>query len=206
MFTRNHIKTWAAVVLALGLLAGACSSDSTSGASASESDLDSSESSGADSNDSSSSDTADDSASSDNSDDSDNVDDAGGDETPPLVTGEVDCEQIDNALSSAGGLVTGDMALFGNGNNREAQFKEAEATMLALKQQTPELADDVDKTLAGLDAIAGAFEEIGWDTDFMEDPGAAAQVARMAFSDVAVSEMIASVANIGIWIAANCSS
>lgn len=126
------------------------------------------------------------------------------DPVTPVATGEVDCEKLEAALDSAGAMVGGDQSLLGS--NPEQQFAEARATMLALKEQAPEIAADVDQTLAGLAAISDAFAEIGWDTDFESDPAAAVALVQLAFGDPAVAGMMTSTANIGTWLSTNCGS
>ena len=130
--------------------------------------------------------------------------DAAGSTDATSTPGEVDCDTLDAALDSAGAMVGGDPALFGS--SPKQQFEEARTSMLTLKEQVPELASDVDQTLAGLEVISEAYEEIGWDTDFEADPVAAVRLVQLAFSDPAVSGMITSVANIGTWLALNCAS
>ncbi len=196
---------WLSILSILILVAAACSSGSDTEVGQSDSDDSSSDDSSSD--DSSSDDSSsDDSSSDDSASDDSSSDDSGSDDADPAqVRGEVNCDEISDAVSSAGGLVGGDPAFFTAGD-QERQFEEARAIMLALKEQAPEIADDIDKTLAGLEAIGEAFAEIGWDTDFSADPAAAGQLARTAFSDPAVSAMMTSVANIGIWLASNCLS
>ncbi len=208
---------WLSIVLAAALVVTACGSDSSEGTENSSAQTDSDQEGSDDGTASEEADTgstdADDGsaatgdvAGSTDSDEDGSGESASGDadtETTP-TSGEVDCDSIETALDSAGSLVGGDPALFGS--SPEQQFEEARATMLALKEQAPEIASDVDETLAGLEVIADAFEEIGWDTDFESDPVAAVRLVQLAFSDPAVSGMITSVANIGAWLAANCAS
>ena len=137
--------------------------------------------------------------------DSDTSSEAGGDESAPAaVSGDVDCEQITAAVNASGDLVGGDPTLSGEGD-LEQQFEEARATMLALKEQAPEIADEIDQMLAGFDAIGAAFAEVGWDTDFAANPAAAIAFSQAAFSDPAVAGMLTSAASIGVWLASNCS-
>lgn len=214
----NQRFRWSAVVLALSLMASACGGDSNT--SDVESGADQTGSDDAVADDTGSEQASTDSADSTDTDsgaaeadsagapsiDTDSVDASSdsGDATATPVSGELDCDQLDTALDSAGALVGGDPALFGS--SPEQQFEEARATMLVLKEQAPEIASEVDQTIAGLDVIAAAFAEIGWDTDFESDPVAAVRLVQLAFSDPAVSAMIASVASIGAWLASNCSS
>jgi hypothetical protein len=136
--------------------------------------------------------------------DSDTSSEAAGDESAPAAfSGDVDCDQITAAVNASGDLVGGDPTLSREGDP-EQQFEEARATMLALKEQAPEIADEIDQTLAGLDAIGAAFADVGWDTDFASNPAAAVAFSQAAFSDPAVAGMMTSVASIGVWLASNC--
>jgi hypothetical protein len=185
------------IVLAAGLAFTACGSDSSEGTENSSAQADSGQDGAA----------SEETATGSTDSDEDGSGDSSSDDTESEATttsGEVDCDSIDTALDSTGALVGGDPTLFGG--SPEQQFQEARATMLALKEQAPEIADDIDQTLAGLQVIEAAFEEIGWDTDFEADPVAAVAFVQLAFADPAVSAMMTSTANIGAWIAANCAS
>jgi hypothetical protein len=190
---------WLTVFLSAALVMTACSGDSADESESGAAQADSAQTESNDSTDSGQTSTDSEDAGSDGN--------AGSDDSAPepaVTSGEVDCDQLDTALDSAGALVGGDPTVFDS--SPEQQFEEARATMLALKEQAPEIANDIDQTLAGLEAISSAYEEIGWDTDFESDPVAAVRLTQLAFSDPAVSAMITSVANIGTWIAANCAS
>lgn len=191
MTARGRTLRWSSILLATALILAGCGGDSVDGSD----DGAASEEASAASTDSGS-DTDEDESGESSSDDAE--------PEAAAASGEIDCDSIDAAFDSAGAMVGGDPALFGS--SPEQQFEEARATMLALREQAPEIADDIDQTIAGLEVIADAFEEIGWDTDFESDPVAAVRLVQLAFSDPAVSAMMTSTANMGMWLAANCGS
>jgi hypothetical protein len=214
MPTQNPTVKWLALALTMALTITACGGDDSdtvgaAGSDASQEEADNgggSEGSGSDSTSTDDGATTGQDSEGTTEPDPDPGDTGGGDDDadPAAPSGEVDCDEIDAALDSAGAVVGGDPTLFGT--SPQQQFEEARATMLALREQAPDIADDIDGTLAGLEVISNAFDEIGWDTDFESDPAAAVRLVQLAFSDPAVSGMMTSVANIGSWLATNCAS
>jgi len=121
---------------------------------------------------------------------------------PP--SGDVlDCGALDAAVEAAGGLVGGDPTSSGGLDARQ-QFDAARASLLGLKGQAPEIADNVDAAVAGLDAIANVYAEVGWDTDFEADPVAGAQFVQAAFNNPAIPALLTSIPIIALWLEANC--
>lgn len=205
MREKNPRFRWLTVLSILALLVSACGGDSD----ASSDPVDSSEESNVD-------DSGSDAASAEDSSDSssheaDSSDESApdvsgvGDNEPPSGGGELNCEEINDAVNATGDLVGSDPTLTGV-EDREREFANARAMLLELKAQAPEIADDVDQTIEALDVFGEAFAEIGWDTDFTSDPAAAVTFTQKVFSDPAVVGLMTSTANIGLWLASNCSS
>jgi hypothetical protein len=205
MGDKNRRIRWLAVLSILALLISACGGDSDTTSdpvnSSEESNIDDSGS-----EESNSGDSSDGSSTEVDSSDELRPDDSGvGNSGAVSGGGELDCEAISAAVNAAGDLVGNDPTLT-NVEDREQDFANARAMLLELKAQAPEIADDVDQTIEGLDVIGEAFGEIGWDTDFTSDPAAAVTFAQKAFSNPAVAGLMTSTANIGLWLASNCTS
>ena len=124
------------------------------------------------------------------------------------VATDLDCAEVNRSMDTAGDLASGNMILEawarGAAVNPQQQFEEGRAQMLALKAHAPEIADDIDRVIAGLDVIADVYSEIGWDTDFASDPAAATHLWRTAFTNPAFSQMMTALPAIGVWFASAC--
>jgi len=116
---------------------------------------------------------------------------------------EFDCGAFDAAVEATAGLVGGDRTSSGGIDARQ-QFDAARATLLALKGQAPDIAADIDAVVAGLDAIADVYAEVGWATDFEADPVAGARFVQAAFNNPAIPTLLTSVPIIALWLEANC--
>lgn len=161
------------------------------------------------SNDTGSSDASSDEGSSDASSDGASTDEGGADmeesQDPPSVS-TVDCAEIQAAVEAAGDFAAIDPTGGSADDSLEASFNESRAALAALGSTAPEIADEVDTALEGLDALGAAFAEIGWNTDFSSDPAAGLQFAQTALTDGAVTNMIAAMSAISAWIATSCTS
>lgn len=131
---------------------------------------------------------------------SDSTDDSGGVDATPSA---VDCDQITDALEQAGNSI--DIDPTGGGDDLEASFNESRSQLTVLANEAPELSDDIDAALAGMEVIGDAFSEIGWDTsNLATDPSGALEFAQL-LSDPAVMGMTQALTNISIWVATTCS-
>jgi hypothetical protein len=200
MSGHRNILRWLAVLTAVVLLAAACGSDSGSEASpfSPSNESGSSDSTGSDSD-------ASPSAPSTDSDSSESTDsESTGSDSPPAATGSLNCEQIKTAFDSIGGAVTG--ASTGSvSDDLRADFDQYRTQLSALKSEAPELSDDIDGALAGLDVLGEAYSQFDWDLSDLSDPQDAIALASL-LTDGDVMGMFTAMGNIAIWITANCAS
>lgn len=168
---------------ALVLFAGACGGDS--------------DDTSADA-DTSGSDSTDDSGSDDSGSDDSGSDGSAGDGPTSF-----DCADIRNAIDSAGNSV--DLNPSASPDDLEASFNNSRAQLEALADEAPELRDDVDAALAGMDVIGGALAALDWNTENLAtDPEAALEFASL-ISDPAFMGMTQALTNISNWVASACS-
>lgn len=106
---------------------------------------------------------------------------------PDVVGGDgsIDCDALQSASVDA--LSLGSDALSGAASDPEAleaNFNSARAQFVALGENAPELTDEVTTVLAGLDVLADAFGEFGWDvSEFAANPSDALEFVELLGGD-----------------------
>lgn len=196
MRANKNMLRWMAVLAAMVMLAAACGDDGGSSATA--------PSDPAPSDDSSSDDTSSDETSSDET----SSDDTSSDEIDadqPTTGTTLDCAEIQAAVEAATDFTAVDPTGASDAANLEASFDQSRASLAAIGDSAPEIADDVEQAIQGLDALGAVFEELEWNTDFSSNPQAAVQLAT-AFSDSDIMGMIGAMTAISAWISTSCSS
>ncbi len=174
-------------VMALAFLAGACGGDSSDDAGDGSVFLDADSSA-----------SSDDSGGSDDSGSSDDSGGSGGSATPTSF----DCNEVRDALERAGDSVDFDPSA--SADDLQASFDQSRAQLQALADEAPELSDDIDTALEGLDAIGAAFEAIGWDPNSLAtNPEAALEFASL-LNDSSVMAMTQALSSISTWVATAC--
>lgn len=198
---RRTVPTWGLLAILL-LLAAACGGDESTTSSGGDA-ADSEASDDSSSDDSSSDDTGSSDEGSD--DDSGSTDDSAGDDSASNedAGGDVDCDAVNDAIHAAGGTVENALSLDAP-DDPQAQMEQARARMINLRDQAPDIADEIDDVIAGLDVITSVYAEVGWDTDFSEDPSAAMAFSHEAFSHVEYSNMIGALPTIAVWLGLHC--
>lgn len=187
MHTRTKMLRWIAALMAVVALAAACGDDGGTEAGSGSDDIGS-----------------DDNGSDDNGSDESGSDDSGSEDPPTVST--VNCAEIQAAVEAAGDFAAIDPTGGSASDSIEASFNESRAALAALGSTAPEIADEVETALAGLDALGEAFANIGWDTDFASNPSAGLQFAQTALANGAVTDMIGAMSAISAWIATSCTS
>lgn len=201
-----------ALIMTIVLVAAACgggddSSDDAAGDDTSQSSDDSGgsdddggsdDSGGSDDDASASAAAGEDSSGDDGSDDAA----ADGDDGASGSAGSLDCLAIEEAIDQAANSI--ELEPTADPDDLEASFNESRSQLQALGEAAPELGDDVDAALAGLDAIGSALAAIDWNAQSMAtNPEAALQFASL-LNDPAVAGMTQAMANISGWLAAAC--
>jgi len=178
MRTRKGVLRVIAVMAAVVLLATACGDDGGT------------TDTGSGSNDSGSND--------------DGSNDDGSDDTGSGVTpgGTVNCQEIQEAMDFAGI----DPTEGSSSNSREDDFQQSRAALAALSAAAPEIADDVQDALEGMDALGAAYADFGWNADFSNDPAAALAFAQELLSAGVLTNLVGPMTAISQWIAESCTS
>lgn len=139
-----------------------------------------------------------DSGTSDDSSSDDSSSDAGSN-----APSSFDCDEVREALEAAGDSAGFDPTA--GGEDLEASYNEARQSLQALAAEAPELSDDIDAAIAGLDVIGAALEAIDWDpASIATNPEAALEFANL-LNDPAVLGMTAALTNVSAWVANACS-
>jgi hypothetical protein len=203
MRTRENVLRWIAVLAALVMLAAACGDDSSGTDSAPPDDTPSDDAGSGDADADSDGTGSDDTDSDDMDSDDMDSDDMDSDAPPPGST--LDCAEIQAAVEAAGDFTALDPSGGSDPANLEASFNQSRAALAALGDAAPEIADDVDQAVNGLDALGAIFAELDWNTDFASNPQAGLQLAT-ALGDTEIMGMIGAMTAISTWIATSCSS
>lgn len=197
------------VLAILMLLAAACGDDS------SVDDALDDATEGAESDDATTDDTADDAADQDTAEEDtaeedtdddvpeeDTADDEDDNAFEPGFSGDFDCAEIEAAIGEAGEFQGDPTGL--TGEDAEADFERSRQIFETLGEEVPELREDVDAALAGMDKIGEALASIGWDTQGLAaDPEAALEFATLV-GDTDVLAMAEAFNSISVWFAEEC--
>lgn len=131
-------------------------------------------------------------------------DDGDSGDAGPSVSGDFDCTEIEEAMDAAGQLQGDPTGMSGEGT--EAEFERSRQTLETLGDEVPELREDVDQALAGMDKMGEALASIGWDTEGLAtDPQAVREFVSL-ISDTDVLAMVDAFTNISTWIAEECAA
>jgi hypothetical protein len=199
MSGHRNILRWLAVLTAVVLLAAACGSDSGDASPFAPPNESGSADTGAPDPGSPDTGASDPGAPDPGSPDTD-ASDPGAPDLSPAALGATDCAAIETAFSSAGG-VFGEAGQ--DGDDLRASLDQYRAQLEALRSEAPQLSDDIDTSIAGLEVLATAYAGFDWDLTNLSDPQDALALASL-MTDADVMGMSLSMVNIGIWVAENC--
>jgi hypothetical protein len=134
--------------------------------------------------------------------DSETTPDIESSDLPPEALASTSCADIEAAFASLGGLASGGLGA-PDGTDLEADFENYRAGLEALRSGAPELGDDIDAALAGLEVIGAAMAEFDWDINNLSDPQDAAALAAV-MTDSDAMGMLEAMTSIATWVAGNC--
>jgi len=192
-----RILRWSAMLMALVLLAAACSSDGPNLADVVD------DSGAVDVPDAAPTDAAPSDATPPGSEPAESTGpDIDGSDLPPEALAATTCADVEEAFASVGGIMSGGLGAPVE-TDLEADFNSYRAGLEALRAEAPELGGDIDTALAGLDAIGAAMAEFDWEVGNLSDPQDVAALAAVMSNPEALG-MFEAMTNIATWVAGNC--